>query len=254
LTSLFSDGAGYSAVNTARSALSTFLRNDQGHTIGKSLHVKRFMKGVFKLRPPLPRYSHIWNANVVLDFLRFFDHNDENIPLSYLTYKLVMLLALSTAQRAQTLHELLISDMIIGEKLVIIPMSSLLKHTTQSSRRYTIELRAYDVDPDICVVDVLKTYLNKTEKFRNGINKLFISFHKPHKAVSRETISRWLNSVLREAGIDVNIFKAHSTRAASCAKYKMDKVPVDEIMKKAGWKSNMVYKKFYDKCLMESHT
>ena len=48
LTSLFHAGQGYSVLNTARSALSTFLVSPSGLTIGNSSLIKRFMKGVFE--------------------------------------------------------------------------------------------------------------------------------------------------------------------------------------------------------------
>ena len=50
------------------------------------------------------------------------------------------------------MHKLLISEIIFGENLAIIPMSSILKHTTERSYKFTIELRAYDEDPGLCVV------------------------------------------------------------------------------------------------------
>ena len=90
-------------MNTARSALSSFLVTDSGMTVGNSLLVKRLMKGIFELKPPMPRYSVIWDVNIVLDYLKNFPLHEE-MPLSNLTYKLVMLLALTTRQRAQTLH------------------------------------------------------------------------------------------------------------------------------------------------------
>jgi hypothetical protein len=34
-----------------------------------SLMIKRFMKGVFNQRPALPRYQHIWDVNIVLEYL-----------------------------------------------------------------------------------------------------------------------------------------------------------------------------------------
>ena len=48
-----------------------------------------------------------------------------------------------------------------------------------------------------------------------GCSQLFRSLHKPFKPVSRDTISRWIKSVLELAGIDNAIFKAHSTRVAA---------------------------------------
>ena len=98
LTELFDAGEGYSAINTARSALSSFITNEAGTTIGNFPSVKRFMKGVFALRPSLPRYNFIWDANIVLEYLKIF-YPYEGMSLFIPTHKLVMLLALATAQR-----------------------------------------------------------------------------------------------------------------------------------------------------------
>ena len=50
LTELFEASCGYSAPNTARSALSTFI--------------------VFHSRPTFPKYTEIWDVNVVLSYLK----------------------------------------------------------------------------------------------------------------------------------------------------------------------------------------
>ena len=72
LYELFSHDHSYSSLNTARSALSTILWNDNGLTIGKYPSVKRFLKGVFETRPPLPRYIATWDVNIVLCYLKTF--------------------------------------------------------------------------------------------------------------------------------------------------------------------------------------
>ena len=69
LTELFHMGRGYSSLNIARSALSTFLFSPSGITIDNAPPIKRFMKGVFELRPSLPRYTYIWDISIVLEFL-----------------------------------------------------------------------------------------------------------------------------------------------------------------------------------------
>ena len=71
LTFLFNSNASYSAVNTPRCPLSTLLVNDKRVSIGNSLFVKRFMKGVFVLKPPKARYD-IWDRHVVLAILKKF--------------------------------------------------------------------------------------------------------------------------------------------------------------------------------------
>jgi hypothetical protein len=54
-------------------------------------------------------------------------------------------------------------------------------------------------------------YLEKTKTLRGNITQLFITMQKPYKAVTRDTICRWTRTVLIKSGIDVNIFKPHST-------------------------------------------
>ncbi|CAH3016348.1 unnamed protein product [Porites evermanni] len=41
---------------------------------------------------------------------------------------------------------------------------------------------------------------------------LFISYAKPHKAISSATMGRWLRLSIQDADINTNIFKAHSLR------------------------------------------
>ena len=57
LATLLVSGLGYSAINTARSALSSVLILSVNTTFGSHPLVKRFLKGVFELKLSLPRYS-----------------------------------------------------------------------------------------------------------------------------------------------------------------------------------------------------
>ena len=58
-------------------------------------------------------------------------------------------------------------------------------------------------------------YLDKTMSLRNDEKQLLISYIKPHKAVSRDTISQWIKRFMTAAGIDTSVYKSHTTRAAS---------------------------------------
>ena len=69
LNQLFHEGLSYSAINTARSSLSAFINLD-GKPVGEHPRVTRFLKGVFNLRPAIPKnttfgtlipYSTTWN-------------------------------------------------------------------------------------------------------------------------------------------------------------------------------------------------
>ena len=60
------------------------------------------------------------------------------------------------------------------------------------------------------------------------------------------TNARWLKTVLDKAGIDTNIFHAHSTRAASTSA-KTAKLSVNTIMTAAGWTNALILSEFCDK-------
>ena len=69
LAELYAAGCGYSALNSARSALSAVAPLFQTSTFGSHPLVCRFMKGVFETKPLLPRYTKTWNVNIMMIYL-----------------------------------------------------------------------------------------------------------------------------------------------------------------------------------------
>lgn len=69
----------------------------------------------------------------------------------------------------------------------------------------------------------------------------------PHKPVSTDTLSRWIKEVLQISGINIQKYKAHSTRAAAVSKASSKCVPVDDMLNVAGWKSEKTFGAFYNK-------
>lgn len=245
LTELYETGIGYSGLNSARSALSAIIWNDSGLPIGKFPTVKRFMKGVFENRPTFPKYSYIWDVTIVLNYLKIF-YPLENITLEQLSHKLVTLLALVTAQRAQTLRFLRIENMYMDLHKCVFEVKNKLKQTNVNRHLPPIILQRY-VELDLCVVTTIENYLMRTEKLRGSEKQLLISYTKPHRAITEETISRWLKRTLYEAGIDTETFKGHSTRAASVSAAKELNVDFQDIVKTAGWTNAKTFAIYYDK-------
>ena len=66
---LYNKGLSYSTINTARSALSCFC-NFEGlpAQFGQLPIVEHFMKGVFQLRPSIPKHHSIWDVKQIFDF------------------------------------------------------------------------------------------------------------------------------------------------------------------------------------------
>ena len=125
LTTLFEKNLSYSSLNTARSALSTIITVD-GMPIGSHPLVVRFLKGVFNLRPPVPRYKEVWDVSIVLRYLKTLS-STSSLSLKNLSLKLVMLLSLVTAQRGQTLHLLDIDLMSTYDSSIVFTFSKPLK-------------------------------------------------------------------------------------------------------------------------------
>lgn len=75
--------------------------------------------------------------------------------------------------------------------------------------------RAYPHDKRLCLVECLRYYETCTNQFWCNRtvdieSRLFPSHVKPHKPVTSQRIAHWVKDLLQQAGIDTNIFKAHS--------------------------------------------
>ena len=205
--------------------------------------VKRLMTGFFNMNPPKPRYSHTWDVNVVLKLLKLWFPLDE-LCLKLLTLKLTMLLALVSGQRIQTLSLLDLNNLSQGQDFVF-TFDAPLKHSREGRPSQTIRLTSYH-DTSLCVISTLKEYISRTVALRCS-QRLLISFVKPHKAVTTDTIARWLRTVMSKAGVDTTVFKAHSCRSASNTKAHASNVPMDMILQTAGWSNCDTFRLYYNK-------
>ena len=248
LSLLFKEGKSYSCINTAKSAISSICGLVTNRNIGDDLRVKRFMRGIFTKRPKLPQYGHIWDVNIVFDYLRTLPSN-ESLSLLKLSEKLVILLLLLSGQRGQTIHLLKISDVHIDDDSVTLFFSSL---TTPKRHLDPLVLEKYKVDEKLCVVASMKTYLERTSGLRDSSDdKLLISTVPPHKGVTKSTVSRWIKSIMTQSGIDTNYFRPHSCRAASTSKARNAGKKIGAILKAAGWSTAKTFKQFYSRVIGE---
>lgn len=204
------------------------------------------MQGVFVNRPALPRYKQIWDVSVVLKYIKSLGDNKQ-LTLQDLTMKITMLLALVTGQRCQTIQALNIEQMVRSDDMWCFHINTLLKTSRPGKHLGTIEIKAFTEDKAICPVNVLKEYVARTLPLRKNTPQLLLSYQKPHKPVSSETIGNWIKKTLTRTGIDIKVFGAHSTRSASTSAAKMGNIPISTIMNAAGWSNTTTFSKFYDK-------
>ena len=115
-----------------------------------------------------------------------------------------------------------------------------LKQSKPGRHLAPIDLISFQSDKKLCVVEHLKEYLQRTKQLREEHSQLLISYVKPFKPVSKDTISRWVKQVLESAGIDINKYSAHSSRAASTSSCKAKGLSLADIMKSAGWSNSSI--------------
>lgn len=158
-----------------------------------------------------------------------------------------MLMLLTSCQSVQTLAMLKTRDLFWppDRRSATFRLTKLLKH----SRRGTLGLihfTEFSASRDLCVITILKEYLNRAEELRKDhTGSLFISHKKTHDVVRKEALSGWIRTIL--AGIDTSAFKAHSVRGASTSKLAEINIPVAKIMEKASWLCESTFQKFYNK-------
>ena len=246
LVSQYQNGLSYTAINTARSAISNFVRLTGNINIHENEIISRFMKGVFNEKPSLPRYTVTWDVHSVLHYLETMDTS----TLLLLSEKLCMLFLLVTGQRCQTLHLINATDIETLEDRIIVHITDILKHSRPGFHLKPITLHRYDENDKICIVTTLKEYMERTQHLRNE-SKLLISTVKPHNSVSKQTISRWVKSIMSKAGIP-DIFKPHSTRSASMSRAYYKGVPLKEVIKSAGWSNAKTFAKYYKRPIIHN--
>ena len=161
LGDLFATGVGYSCINTAHSALSSIIVLPGSVHFGSHPLITRFVKGVFETRPSLPRYKEIWDVNSVLKILATWTLGVK-LGLRDMSWKLTMLLALLSGQRVQTLKALSLSSMTLTANKCVFTIDMPLKTTRPGKHLSRIEFLAYEPDQNLCVVQHLQAYIDRT--------------------------------------------------------------------------------------------
>lgn len=158
------------------------------------------MKGVYQLKPALPRYHEICDVDCVLTYLKTLTPVN-TLSLRFLLYKLLILLLLLTGQGVQTVHKLTIDDIKLTDDNVYIEVSELIKTSKPGRHIEPFNLQTFKEDSSLCIALVLKEYLNRTSVIRKS-TQLFLTCIKPYANVSK---ARWVKEVLKLRGIDIKI-------------------------------------------------
>ncbi|XP_043486358.1 uncharacterized protein LOC122513898 [Polistes fuscatus] len=192
LTHKFNEGANYSTLNTARSALSLVCDIN----IGKNPLVSRLLKGTYNFKPAKPRYDRIYSLDPILKELEALSPLNE-LDLPQLTTKLAVLIALVTAHRQGALQPLLL-------------------------------LPKYHNNLNLCVVSTLDFYLEKTSLLVQNPDNLFLTTVKPYKNASKDTVSSWIRAFLQSCIDKVYFNFNHIVDNVHCCSEHLQSDPENE--------------------------
>ena len=176
---------------------------------------------------------------------------DENsvLTLQELTWKLAMLFCLTRPSRSSDLCGLDLKFRRYIPEGVTFQASDLAKQSRSTKPRAEFFFPAFQRSQRLCPVATLRVYEERTRRLREteAQTKLFLGTVKPHNPVAPSTVARWLRSMMEKAGIDISVFKAHSTRGAAVTAAANAGITTEDILKAADWSSDTVFNKFYYK-------
>ncbi|CAB0020386.1 unnamed protein product [Nesidiocoris tenuis] len=205
---------------------------------------RRFRKGVFRLRPPRPKYTSTWDPGAVLDFVKSSNESSFKDTSAHL----VTLMALATGQRLQTLSLIRLPNIQQETGGVRIFIPDLIKTSRPNAEQPTLWFPFFGKEPSLCVASRILQYLSTSKQFRGSRHDTFlISTTKPFGPASSQTLSRWIRQTMHAAGVSKN-FTAHSTRHASTSKAHKVGISFETIRQAAGWSpTSKTFATFYNR-------
>jgi len=244
LASLTAQASSYSAINTARSALTTAF---PGLNINQRL-VNRVLRAASLLHPPAPRYASTFDITTVYRFIE--QHWRDHLVISFrdLSCKTAFLLSARAILRSSDLARISASTIRFSANSVSFVVKQPKESSVKEPHRPVV---LHCTQPSVsCGVCTLRAYMTRTFGWRSVFgddDHLFMSVDDKFTPVSAQRIAKWITFVLQMAGIDTTIFKAHSVRSATATNLRRQGASVEDVMRHGHWRSRSVFSRFYDR-------
>ena len=104
LASLFEKGYECRSIGCHRLAISAFHDYVDWKLVAQLPEACALVSGIFNNRPHQPRCMFVWSVESVINYIKTKRKNNENKSGKYLTYKIAILMALTSASRASAMH------------------------------------------------------------------------------------------------------------------------------------------------------
>ena len=166
--------------------------------------VRRLVEGVFNLRPPQPHYRVMWDVSQLLLHIKSLGNTD-SLPIKQLSRKLVVLLALTLANRSSDLVRLSLKGKRYSRGSIVLFCEGLTKQARPGRFRPEKVIVAPFEEDILCPVACLEAY----ESAHWITDQLFLGLVAPRKPVTSSSVARWVKEMLKKAGLGED-FGAHS--------------------------------------------
>ena len=122
----------------------------------------------------------VWSVESVINYIKTKWKNNDNLSGKYLTYKLVILMSVTSASRASAMHSLDVRFMVKSDDAYIFTFRKLHKSWRKGKAPPKLYFYKYPKDQELCVVSALNEYLKRTETWRTNGDKfpLLLSYIK----------------------------------------------------------------------------
>ena len=200
------------------------------------------------MRPPVARYTSIWDVNTVLAYLSSMIIETQKD----ITMKLATLLMILSGNRVNLLSHLVVTNMYITEQECTFVVNEVLKESRPTFNAKPMTFRAFPSFPSLCPIRTIWAYLEVRNKLSDDTG-LFVTLKKPHHPAKPDTIARWIKEMLALSGIDSGLYKAHSCRSASTSAALFRGISLTTIVKSASWSNVTTFKKHYLKEISEAY-
>ena len=249
LASLMTAGLSWQYISGARSTLSSTLPPVEGFKIGDHPTVCRLVKGAFELKPPIKPLAPQWSVNRVLRHLESWEPNGQ-LSLVDLTLKTILLLALSTAKRIDSISKFVVTEgyLEISQSMAKLQPIGLEKNSRVDHLPPIVTITEFAQTKSICPVETLRAYVKRTEPIRqvSKAKSLFITFKRPNNSASVQSLRRYLVAALEKC----NAFSTPgSTRSASTSTARAMGASMTTVLEAGDWAGANVFKKHYYKAI-----
>ena len=206
------------------------------------------LKASITLKPNTPRIPvETWDPDVVLDFIDKMPSN-HNLSVYRLSQKAFVLMLLATGRRKGDLilmstHN---SCMTITDHRITFVLPKPTKGFKGSHNNFmqVIPVPRYPDNSKICPYTTLKDYMS-TCRNRSLCFEFWVTTTPPYGPAHPDTLRRWAKTLLKDAGIEIDLFSVHSTRGVVSTRAVEQGEPLDLVMQKCAWASSSAFYEHY---------